>query len=283
MPTTAEKRRIFRDLHASGCFVIPNPYDIGSARYLQHLGFKALATTSAGAAWGLGLPDREVPRDVMLTHIRDIAAASDLPVNADFGNGFADSPEDVAENVRLCVATGIAGLSIEDQSDDREGSLYGIDLAVERVAAARAAIDQSGADVLLVARTEAYIVGHPDVRRESLRRLERFADAGADCLYAPGVRERDDIAAIVKAAGPLPVNAPVGGPVAPKGISVAELADLGVRRISVGGALARAAFGEFMRVAREIAEEGRFDQLGRAPGYAEVNGFFIAASTRRPE
>ena len=182
MPTTAEKRRIFRDLHASGCFVIPNPYDIGSARYLQHLGFKALATTSAGAAWGLGLPDREVPRDVMLTHIRDIAAASDLPVNADFGNGFADSPEDVAENVYLCVATGVAGLSIEDQSDDREGSLYGIDLAVERVAAARAAIDQSGADVLLVARTEAYIVGHPDVRRESLRRLERFADAGADCL-----------------------------------------------------------------------------------------------------
>ena len=281
MPTTADKRRAFRDLHRSGCFVIPNPYDIGSARYLQHLGFKALATTSAGAAWSYGFPDGGLARDVMLEHISEIAAVSDVPVNADFGNGFADDPENLSPNVALCIGTGVAGISIEDMRADH--TLYDIELAVERVRAARQAIDEDGTGVLLVARTEAYIVGHPDAHREALMRLERFAAAGADCLYAPGVRQRDEIAAMVKAAGSLPVNVLVGGPTGPVGTSVADLADLGVRRISVGGALARAAFGGLMRAAREIAEQGRFDELGKAPSYGEINGLFIEDSMRRRE
>ena len=276
MPTIAEKRRAFRDLHASGCFVIPNPYDIGSARFLQHLGFKALATTSAGAAWGLGLPDGAAPLAAMLDHIAALVAASDLPINADFGNGFADDPEDVAETVRRCIATGVAGLSIEDLSDAR--TLYEPDHAVERIRAARAAIDAAGGDVLLVARTEAYLIEHPDAHRESLRRLERFAEAGADCLYAPRVGKREEIAAIVKAVAPKPVNVLIGGPI---GLDVADLANLGVRRISVGGAFARAAFGALMRAAREIAETGRFEELGAAASFAEVNGFFIDDRRKR--
>jgi 2-methylisocitrate lyase-like PEP mutase family enzyme len=257
MPTIADKRRTFRDLHRAGCFAIPNPFDVGSARFLQHLGFKALATTSAGAAWSLGLPDRAVPRDVMLDHIRDIAAATDLPVNADFGNAFADRPEDVAENVRLCLATGVAGLSVEDQPGDTADALYDVELAVERVAAARAAIDADGSGAVLVARSEAYMVRHPDAVKET--------------LYAPGVRSKEEIADMVKAAGPKAVNILVGGPM---GLTVADLAALGVRRISVGGALARAAWGAVIRAAEEIAGKGTFEALGAAANYDALNRFF---------
>ena len=278
MATIADKRRVFRDLHREGCFALPNPYDVGSARYLQSLGFKALATTSAGASWGMGRPDDGVSRDVMLDHIRGIVEATDLPVNADFTNGYADDPEDVAENVRLCMATGVAGLSIEDMSGAKGNQLYDIDLAVERVAAARAAIDAAGADAILVARSEAVRVGHPDSLAEAIRRLERFADAGADCLYAPFVHARDDVAVLVKAVAPKAVNVLIGGPV---GLTMAELADLGVRRVSVGGALARAAWGGVMRAARELAESGRFDALGEAVSYAEIDGFFIADAAGR--
>ena len=278
MPSTPEKRRIFRTLHESGCFAIPNPFDVGSTRYLQSLGFKALATTSAGAAWASGLPDDGVGRDAMLTHIRAVVEATDLPVNADFGNGFADDPEGVAESVRLCIATGVAGLSIEDRPSAGGTSLYDVDLAVERVAAARAAIDATGTDVVLVARSEAVRVGHPEPVVEAIRRLERFADAGADCLYAPAIHTRDAIASLVKAVAPKPVNVLIGGPV---GLSMADLAGLGVRRVSVGGALARAAWGGFIRAAREIAAQGTFDALGDAVVFAEIDGFFIADAASR--
>ncbi len=278
MPSIAEKRQVFRDLHREGCFVIPNPFDVGSTRYLQSLGFKALATTSAGAAWASGLPDDGLGRSAMLDHIRAVVEATDLPVNADFGNGFADDPEGVAESVRLCVATGVAGLSIEDRPSSDGTSLYDIDLAVARVAAARAAIDAAGADVILVARSEAVRVGHPDSLAESIRRLERFADAGADCLYAPFIHTREAVAALVKAVAPKPVNVLIGGPL---GLSMADLAELGVRRVSVGGALARAAWGAVMRAAREIAETGTFESLGDAVSYAEIDGFFIDAAAGR--
>lgn len=277
MPTVSEKRATFRKLHAEGCFVIPNPFDAGSTRYLQSLGFKALATTSAGAAWSLGLPDREVPRDTMLAHIRDIAAATDLPVNADFGNAFADSPEDVAANVRLCLEAGVAGLSVEDQRDDTATDLYDVGLAVERVRAARAAIDAHGTGAVLVARSEAYMVRHPDAPRETLRRFERFAEAGADCFYAPGVRSREEIADMVKAVAPKAVNVLIGGPM---GFSVADLAALGVRRISVGGALARAAWGAVMRAAEEIVGKGTFEELGKAANYDNLNAFFSGDAVR---
>lgn len=280
MPSIAEKRRVFRELHQSGCFAIPNPFDVGSTVYLQSLGFKALATTSAGAAWGLGLADDMVPRDTMLAHIRDLTAASDLPMNADYGNGFARDPEGLAENVGLCVATGVAGLSIEDMSGDPGQSLYDIELAVERVKAARAAIDATGAGVILVARTECIRVGYPEPLKEAIRRLERFAEAGADCLYAPGIALAQDIGAVVKAVAPKPVNALIGGPVGgANGLSVANLADLGVRRVSVGGGLMRAAWAGFMEAAREIATTGTFVALGKAVPFAELNGLFIG---RRP-
>ncbi len=278
MPSIADKRRVFRDLHREGCFAIPNPFDVGSTRYLQSLGFKALATTSAGASWASGLPDDGVGRDAMLAHIRAVVEATDLPVNADFGNGFADDPEGVAESVRLCMATGVAGLSIEDRPSADGTSLYDIDLAVARVAAARAAIDAAGGDVILVARSEACRVGHPESVAEAIRRLERFADAGADCLYAPFIHTRDAVAALVKAVAPKPVNVLIGGPV---GLSMADLAGLGVRRVSVGGALARAAWGGFIRAAREIAETGTFESLGKAISYAEIDGFFIADAAGR--
>ena len=261
MPTPAAKRRIFRELHARGCFVIPNPYDRGSSRYLQHLGFKALATTSAGAAWSLGLPDRAVSRDVMLDHIRDIAEATDLPVNADFGNAFADRPEDVAENVRLCLATGVAGLSVEDQPADTHDALYDVELAVERVRAARAAIDAEGSGAVLVARSEAYMVRHPDAAKEALRRFERFAEAGADCLYAPGVRSTAEIADMVRAAGPKAVNILVGGPM---GLTVADLASLGPPDQRRRGARAR--------------RLGRHDAGGRGD---RDKGTFAALAKRR--
>jgi 2-methylisocitrate lyase-like PEP mutase family enzyme len=272
MPSIAEKRRAFRRLHETGCFVIPNPWDAGTARYLQHLGFKALATTSSGAAFGLALPDASwaVPRDSMLAHIRGIVAASDLPVNADYESGYAHAPAEVGENVRLCVETGVAGLSIEDNTGDRENPLYAIDHAVARIRAARAAIDASGADVVLTARAECFLVGRPDLD-ETIRRLAAYSDAGADCLFAPGLRTPEAIGAVVKAAAPKPVNVLVGGPL---GLSVADLAALGVRRISVGSALARAAWGGFIRAARLIAEAGRFDAFADAAPFPELNAFF---------
>jgi 2-methylisocitrate lyase-like PEP mutase family enzyme len=264
----------FRALHASGCFVLPNPWDVGTARYLQHLGFKALATTSAGFAFSRGLPDevRALPRPMMLAHIREIAAATSLPVNADFQSGYADEPEGVAASVALCVATGVAGLSIEDSTGDGASPLYEEGLAVERIRAARIAIDRSGIPVVLTARCEAWLVGHPDPARVALKRLVAFAEAGADCLYAPGVKDPAEIAAIVKAVSPKPVNVLVSAPSAD--LSVSRLADLGVRRISVGSALARAAWGAFIRAARNLAEEGSFDGLEGATPFGELNGLF---------
>src|SRR5262245_27636052 len=252
MPTTPEKRATFRKLHAEGCFVIPNPWDIGTARYLQSLGFKALASTSAGFAFALGLPDGGVSREVMLAHFRDIAAATDVPVNADFEGGFADAPEGVAESVKLCIDTGVAGLSIEDSTSDPSKPLYDFDLALARVRAARAAIDKAGGDVVFTARTEGFIRGRPDLE-ETVHRLKAFADAGADCLYSPGVKTRDEIVATVKAVAPKPVNFLMSSAT---GFSVTDLADMGVRRISVGGTLARVAWNAVLRAAREIAERG---------------------------
>src|SRR6266404_4048242 len=264
-------RAAFRKLHDSGCFVIPNPWDVGTARYLRHCGFKALATTSSGAAFSMGLPDTDgaVARDMALAHIRTIVEATELPVNADFESGFAHEPETVAENVRLCVATGVAGLSIEDATGDKAKPLYDLALAVERIAAARAAIDASGSGVLLTARAECYLVGHPDPLKESLRRLEAYAAAGADCLYAPGPKTREHIQAIVKAVAPKPVNLLVGAP----GLSVAEIAELGVRRVSTGGALAGSAWTGFIRAAKEIAEQGSFGGLANTTPFSEIDGF----------
>jgi 2-methylisocitrate lyase-like PEP mutase family enzyme len=264
----------FRRLHASGCFVIPNPWDPGTALYLQHLGFQALATTSAGFAFTRGLPDevRAIPRDAMLAHIRDVVAATPLPVNADFQSGYAHEPEGVAANVALCVATGVAGLSIEDSTGDEASPLYEDRLAVDRVRAARAAIDASGLPVVLTARCEAWLVGHPDPARVALERLAAYAEAGADCLFAPGVRDPLEIAAIVKAVSPKPVNVLVSAP--GNDLSVSRLADLGVRRISVGSALARAAWGAFIRAARTLATDGSFDGLAGAAPFGELNGLF---------
>jgi 2-methylisocitrate lyase-like PEP mutase family enzyme len=261
-------------LHSSGCFVVPNPWDPGTALYLQHLGFEALATTSAGFAFTRGLPDevRAIPLEAMLAHIRDIVAATPLPVNADFQAGYADEPEGVAANVALCIATGVAGLSIEDATGDSASPLYEERLAVDRVRAARAAIDESGIPVVLTARCEAWLVGHPDPARVALERLVAYAEAGADCLFAPGVRDPQEIAAMVKVVSPKPVNVLVS---APSGeLSVSRLADLGVRRITVGSALARAAWGAFMRAARTIATEGSFDGLADAAPFSELNGLF---------
>jgi 2-methylisocitrate lyase-like PEP mutase family enzyme len=270
MPTTADKRATFRKLHAEGCFVIPNPWDIGTARYLQHLGFKALATTSAGFAFSRGLADNAVPRDVMLAHIAEIVAATDLPVNADFEGGYAEAPEGVAESVRLCVETGVAGLSIEDSTGDKERPLYELDLAVARIKAARAAIDKTGGDVLLTGRAECFLVGRPDLDEVKCR-LQAYAAAGADCLYAPGIRSREQIEAVVKAVAPKPVNFLMSGAL---GHTVTDVAALGVRRISVGGTLARVAWGAVMRAAKQIASEGRFDTFAEAASHPETNGFF---------
>ncbi|MGZ3294192.1 MAG: isocitrate lyase/PEP mutase family protein [Xanthobacteraceae bacterium] len=270
MATVVEKRAAFRKLHAGGCFVIPNPWDIGTTRYLQHLGFKALATTSAGFAFSRGLPDAAVSRDDMLAHIAEIVAATDLPVNADFEGGYAQAPEGVAESVRLCVETGVAGLSIEDSTGDKNEPLYDLNLAVARMKAARAAIDKAGGDVLLTGRAECFLVGRPDLD-ETVRRLKAYSAAGADCLYAPGIRTPEQIAAVVKAAAPKPVNVLMPGAL---GITVADLESLGVRRISVGGTLARVAWGAFIRATKEIASDGRFDAFKEAAAHAEINGFF---------
>ena len=267
----SSRRAAFRMLHESGCFVIPNPWDTGTARYLRHLGFPALATTSAGLAFSRGLPDAGVSRDVVLEHIREIAAAVELPVNADFESGFAHEPEGVAANVRLCVGTGVAGLSIEDSTGDLNRPLYELSLAVERIRAARRAIDDSGSGVLLTARAECYLVGHTDPLRESIRRLEAYAEAGADVLYAPGPKSREDIEAIVKAVRPKPVNVLMG---ANAGLRVADLAEMDVRRISVGSSLARAAWTAFAAAAHKIAAEGSFAGFDGLMPYAELNQLF---------
>jgi 2-methylisocitrate lyase-like PEP mutase family enzyme len=269
------RRAAFRTLHQSGCFLIPNPWDVGSARYLQGLGFKALATTSSGFAFSRGRPDSAaaVPLEMALAHFEEIVAASDLPVNADFQAGYADEPEGVAANVRRCLETGVAGLSIEDSTGDAQRPLYDLGLAVERIEAARAAIDASHTGVLLTARAECHLVGTAEPLRESIRRLEAYAQAGADVLYAPGPRERGDIKAIVDAVAPKPVNVLMGSYT---GLELSDLAELGVRRVSVGSGLARAAWTGFIRAARAMAETGRFDGLQGAVSFAELNDFFDA-------
>ncbi|MDT3685146.1 MAG: isocitrate lyase/phosphoenolpyruvate mutase family protein [Pseudorhodoplanes sp.] len=277
MPSIADKRREFRRLHESGCFVIPNPWDIGTTRYLQHLGFKALATTSLGYAFSQGLPDGAASREATLAHIAEIAAAADVPVNADFEGGFADNPEGVAESVRLCVGTGVAGLSIEDSTGNKDKPLYDFDLAVERIKAARKAVNDTAPDVLLTARTEGFIRGRPDLA-ETIRRLKAFADAGADCLYAPGIKGREEITAVVQAVAPKPVNLLMGWAGA---LTVEQIAELGVRRISVGGALARAAWGGFIRAARQIAIGGSFAGFSDAAPAADLNALFQDDVKRR--
>jgi len=268
-PSVADKRRTFRTLHQSGCFVIPNPWSVGTAVYLQGLGFKALASTSSGFAHSLGLPDSAVSCDVVLEHLREIVAATDIPVNADFEGGYADDPEGVAKNVRRAVETGVAGLSIEDSTSDPAVPLYDFDFALARVRAARAAIDKAGGDVVFTARTEGFVRGRPDLD-ETIRRLKAFADAGADCLYPPGIRTREQVTAVVKAVAPLPVNLLMSSNV----FTVQEIADMGVRRISVGGTLARVAMNAFLRSAREIAEQGKFDSFAGIVSNPELNKFF---------
>jgi 2-methylisocitrate lyase-like PEP mutase family enzyme len=277
--STAEKRRTFRTLHQSGCFVIPNPWNGGSARYLQGLGFKALATTSSGYAHSIGYSDGDVTRDMVLAHCREIARVADIPVNADFEGGYADDPAQVAANVRLCVDTGVAGLSIEDFNGNDADPLYDFDMAVKRVRAARDAIDKAGSDVVFTARTEGFIKGRPDLA-ETVRRLKAFADAGADCLYAPGIRTREQIETVVKAVAPLPVNLLMP---APMGFTVSDIAAMGVRRISVGGTLARVAMHAFIQSARQIAQDGKFDSFGGVVPNAELNKFFHDDLQRRPK
>jgi 2-methylisocitrate lyase-like PEP mutase family enzyme len=261
--------QVFRQLHESGCFVIPNPWDVGSARLLAQLGFKALATTSSGFAWSLGRPDNHVTLDEALSYFRAVAASVEVPVNADFEGGFAVEPDEVQANMLKATGTGVAGISIEDSTGDATSPLFDFALSVERVRAARAAIDRSATGILLTGRSEGFIVGRPDLA-ETIRRLAAYTEAGADCLYAPGIRTRDEIVAVVRAVAPKPVNVLAGGPIA----TVSELTEMGVRRISVGGALARAAWAGFLDAAREIAEKGSFTALGRAVPFAEINNAF---------
>jgi 2-methylisocitrate lyase-like PEP mutase family enzyme len=270
--TAAEKRAAFRALHESGCFMLPNPWDAGSARYLESLGFKALATTSSGFAWSTGHADNTVSREAVLAHLRAIVNATDLPVNADFENGFGKDAAGVAESVGLAVQAGVAGLSIEDSTGDAAAPLFPLDVAVARIAAARRAIDAQGGDTLLVGRAENFLVGLPDLN-ETLRRLTAYAQAGADCLYAPGLKTREQIEAVVAAVAPKPVNVLVGG-VSP--FTLADLAAMSVRRVSVGGALARAAWGGFRRAAQSLVE-GRFDGFEGAAAGAELNALFTPA------
>ena len=265
----------FRTLHESGCFLLPNPWDIGTTIYLEHLGFKALATTSAGFAFSRGKQDGRVRRDEMLDHIREIVEATSLPVNADFEAGYTDEPEHVARNVRLCLKTLVAGLSIEDNSRRTVAPLYEKKLAIERVRAARRAIDDSETGVVLTGRCEAWLVDDPKPLRTALDRLAAYAEAGADCLYAPGVTGRDNIAAMVRAIAPKPLNVLMSGP----GLTLAELADLGVRRVSIGGALARVAWGAMLKVAEEI-KRGSFDGLANAAPGKTLNGFFTEFGKR---
>ena len=275
MPSIAERRDAFHKLHEAGCFVMPNPWNVGTARYFQGLGFKALATTSSGFAHAQGCADGAVPRDLMLQHLRDIVEAADLPVNADFEGGYADTPEGVAESIRLGVETGVAGLSIEDSTGDPAKPLYDFDLAVARVRAARAAIDKAGSKVVFTARTEGFICGRPDLD-ETIRRLKAFAELGADCLYPPGIKTREQITAVVKAVAPKPVNLLVST----SALTVAEIAAMGVRRISVGGTLARVAWTAITQSARQIAETGKFESLAGVMPNSELNALFRADRRR---
>lgn len=267
---TSQKRAAFRDLHQSGCFVLPNPWDAGSAKLLEGLGFKALATTSSGYAWSCGRADGQLSRAETLGHMRMMVEATNLSVNADFESGFADTAEGVAESVRMALETGVAGLSIEDSTGIPSSPLREIGESVERISAARAAIDANGGDVLLVGRAENFFVGCADLD-DTLMRLKAYADAGADCLYAPGIKTREQISAVVTAVAPKPVNVLIGWD---SDFTLQDLAELGVRRVSLGGALARAAWGGLIQAARSIAEEGRFDGFANAPSGAELNSLF---------
>jgi 2-methylisocitrate lyase-like PEP mutase family enzyme len=271
-PSIADKRRAFRKLHESGCFIIPNPWDVGSARYLQSLGFQALASTSSGLAWSQGRPDNALPRERVLTHLSELVEATDVPINADFENGFAKDAAGVGESVRLAVQTGVAGLSIEDSTGLDAAPLFELADAVSRIRAARSAIDAAGGDTLLVARAECFLVGRPDLE-ETIARLQAYANAGADCLYAPGIRTIDEIRTLVDAVKPKPVNLLVASP---GELTLQKIAALGVRRVSVGGALARAAWGGFMQAARLLASEGSFAGLAGAPLHPNLDALFSA-------
>lgn len=268
-PSIADKRRAFHRLHQEGCFVLPNPWDVGSARYLQSLGFKALATTSAGFAWSHGHRDGSMSRDRVLDHLTDMVEATDLPINADFEHGFAPDAAGVAESVRLAVETGVAGLSIEDSTGNAASPLFDHDTAVERIRAARKAIDKAGSDTLLIGRAECFLVGQPDIEL-AIARLKAYANAGADCLYAPGIKTTEEISAVVAAVAPKPVNLLIGF----NDLTLPQIAALGVRRISVGGALARAAWGGFIRASKLIIEQGRFDGFADAASGSALNSVF---------
>jgi 2-methylisocitrate lyase-like PEP mutase family enzyme len=275
--SVAEKRRSFRQLHESGCFAIPNPWDLGTAIYLQELGFKALATTSSGFAWSQGRADGKLARNQVLAHFESLVAATNVPINADFESGYAKNAAELAENVTLAVQTGIAGLSIEDSTGDVNRPLYDLPAAVDRIRTARRAIDNAGGDTLLIGRAECFLVGQPDLA-QTIARLQAYSTAGADCLYAPGLRKREDIAAVVAAVAPKPVNLLIG---TVSELTMQDVTALGVRRISVGGALARSAWGGFMRAAKLIAQEGRFDGFADAASGQELNDFFRLCASRR--
>jgi 2-methylisocitrate lyase-like PEP mutase family enzyme len=269
-PSIADKRRAFLRLHQQGCFAIPNPWDVGSARYLQSLGFKALATTSSGFAWSHGHRDGGMSRDRVLDHLTEMVEATDLPINADFEHGFAPDAAGVAESVRLAVATGVAALSIEDSTGQAVKPLFDVDAAIERIRAARGAIDKAGGDTMLIGRAEGFLVGQPDIE-QVIARLKAYANAGADCLYAPGISSVEHISAVVAAVAPKPVNLLVGFNA---DLTMAKIAALGVRRVSVGGALARAAWGGFMRAANLIKEEGTFGGFADAASGSALNTIF---------
>jgi 2-methylisocitrate lyase-like PEP mutase family enzyme len=269
-PTVSDKRRTFRKLHESGCFVIPNPWNVGTARYLQGLGFKALATTSSGFAHAQGYADGGLDLDAVLAHFAEIAAGADVPLNADFEDGLADDLDGLTHNVTRCIATGVAGLSIEDSPNNGRTPLYELDTAIARVKVARAAIDRAGGEVVFTARAENFIRGVDDLD-DAIRRLKAYAAAGADCLYAPGIKTREQIEAVVKAVAPKPVNFLNSGAY---GFTVADLAAMGVRRISVGGSLARVAMHAFIRTATEIAKDGKFDGFDGLISNPELNKFF---------
>src|ERR1700722_1955790 len=269
-PSVAEKRKTFRKLHESGCFVIPNPWTVGTARYLQSLGFKALATTSSGHAHALGFPDGGQDLEMVLAHFKELAEATDIPLNADFEDGLADSPESVAAHVTRCIATGVAGLSIEDSPNNSTTPLYDLDTAVARVKAARAAVDRAGGDVVFTARAENFVRGVNNLD-DAIRRLKAYAAAGADCLYAPGIKTREPIEAVVKAVAPKPVNFLNSGAF---GFTVDDIAAMGVRRISVGGSRARVAMHAFIKAATEIAQDGKFDGFAGLISNPELNKFF---------
>lgn len=269
-PTIAQKRAAFRQLHHTGCFVMPNPWDVGSARALAAMGFKALATTSAGHAWSSGQADGRLERREVLAHMRTMVEAVDLPVNADFESGFAATATELEESVLLAIETGVAGFSLEDSTGDPQSPLMAPDDAAARISVARAAIDRTGSGTLLVGRAENFFVGVPDLD-DTLARLKAYSDAGADCLYAPGIKTPEQIKAVVAAVVPKPVNVLIGWD---SDLTVKELAGLGVRRISVGGALARSAWGGFLQAAKSIQETGGFSCFSGMPAAADINDLF---------